>query len=230
MNDSANITRIKAVYNALEELADQFIFVGGATVSLYADRPASDTRPTDDVDILIELLDYTGYAVIEDKLRSKGFTNDFESGVICRYQVKGITVDVMPTSKEILGFANQWYEEAFAHCIPIYLGEGYHIRIFDPPFFLATKLEAFANRGNSDGRFSTDFEDIVYLLNNRSTIWQELHDSPENLRVYMRMKLSLLSDNPYIDEWVSCHLDYSEQKRVRLIVGNMRDFVNASDT
>jgi hypothetical protein len=31
-------------------------FVGGATVSLYVDRPFNEVRPTDDVDIVIELL------------------------------------------------------------------------------------------------------------------------------------------------------------------------------
>jgi len=41
----------------------------------------------------------------------KGFSNDVESGVICRYKIKGIVVDVMPTSEGILGFANQWYIE-----------------------------------------------------------------------------------------------------------------------
>jgi hypothetical protein len=32
------------------------VFVGGATVSLYADRIAAEVRPTDDIDILLETL------------------------------------------------------------------------------------------------------------------------------------------------------------------------------
>ena len=113
MSHRENITRIKAVYNALEELANGVVFVGGATVSLYTDRPAPEVRPTDDVDILVELTNYSGYAAVEEKLREKGFVNDIESGVICRYTIKGITVDIMPTSGKILGFVNQWYNEAF---------------------------------------------------------------------------------------------------------------------
>ena len=49
-------TRIKVVYDALEELANEVVFVGGATVALYADRPSGEARPTDDVDILVELM------------------------------------------------------------------------------------------------------------------------------------------------------------------------------
>ena len=101
MSDQLNLVRIKVVFNALEELGPKVIFVGGATVSLYADRIAEETRPTDDVDILIEVLHYSDYTKIEEKLRLKGFSNDVESGVICRYKVKGVVVDVMPTVEDI---------------------------------------------------------------------------------------------------------------------------------
>lgn len=115
MSHNQNISRIKAVYNALEEISRRVLFVGGATVSLYADRPSSETRPTDDIDILIELLDYTGYAEIEQRLRQKGFVNDINSGIICRYKVQGIIVDVMPTESSVLGFTNRWYPEGFVN-------------------------------------------------------------------------------------------------------------------
>jgi hypothetical protein len=104
MSDRENIARLRAVYTALGDLAKEVVFVGGATVSLYANRPAGDTRPTDDVDILIELLHYPDYAAVEERLRAMGFVNDTESGVICRYIVQGIVVDVMPTSPGRRGF------------------------------------------------------------------------------------------------------------------------------
>ena len=59
-------------------MANKILFVGGATVSLYTDRPFGEMRPTDDVDILIELVDYTGFTQVEEQLRRKGFVNDIE--------------------------------------------------------------------------------------------------------------------------------------------------------
>jgi hypothetical protein len=56
MSHRENILRIKVVHDALGELNKDVIFVGGVTVSLYADRPFNEVRPTDDVDIVIELL------------------------------------------------------------------------------------------------------------------------------------------------------------------------------
>lgn len=55
MSNHINLIRIKAVSNALEDIKREIVFVGGATVSLYADRDTLEVRPTDDVDILVEI-------------------------------------------------------------------------------------------------------------------------------------------------------------------------------
>lgn len=225
MSHRENITRIKAVYLALEELASEVVFVGGATVSLYSTRPETETRPTDDVDIVVEIMHYKDYAAIEEKLRSKGFVNDIESRVICRYIIHGITVDVMPTSEEILGFSNKWYSEAFAHSTSVALEDGLSIRIFTAPYFLATKLEAFVDRGENEGRFSSDFEDIVHVLNNRQSVWEEIRDADEPVKQYLKDQFRQLLSQKYIDEWVSVHLEYTEQKRVGFILGSMTELV-----
>lgn len=73
MSYSVNITRIKAVSNALDKLATPVVFVGGATASLYADVEfRENARPTDDVDVVVELLAYKNYAAVEQQLRAIG--------------------------------------------------------------------------------------------------------------------------------------------------------------
>jgi predicted nucleotidyltransferase len=225
MSHLDNITRIKAVSFALEELSPEVVFVGGAVVSLYSTRPEVETRSTDDVDIVVEIARYKEYAAIEEKLRSKGFVNDVASGVICRYLIQGIIVDVMPTSEEVLGFSNKWYPAAFAKSVQIKLDDGLPIRIFSAPYFLATKLEAFTDRGENEGRFSPDFEDIVHVLNNRETVWEEIKQADESVKRYLKSEFEKLLGQEYIGEWISVHLEFIEQKRVNLILGNMSEFV-----
>lgn len=227
--NNENIARIKAVYASLEELADEVVFVGGATVALYADRPAGEARPTDDVDILVELLHYRDYAAIEERLRAKGFANDIESGVICRYRIQGIIVDVMPTGENALGFTNHWYGAGYANSIVYDIDEEYRVRIFSPAYFLASKLEAFTNRGGGDGRWSSDFEDVVYVLNNRTAIWNELRRADEGVKHYLKEQFRAWLQNDYIDEWISVHLERSEQKRLRTIVGELTAFVREDE-
>ena len=87
MSNHINITRIKAVNNALRDLRDTVVFVGGSTVSLYADRPVMEVRPTDDVDVIVEILNYSQRQALEERLREIGFVNDIESGITCRFKI-----------------------------------------------------------------------------------------------------------------------------------------------
>lgn len=225
MSHHQNITRIKAVYKALEEMASEVVFVGGATVSLYTDRPGGETRPTEDVDILVEVSHYSGYASVEEKLRAKGFVNDVDSRVICRYKINGITVDVMPTSEDILGFSNRWYKQAFENAVQITVDTDYEVAVFSAPYFLASKLEAFKHRGKSDGRTSSDFEDIIFVLNNRSVIWDELAETNGELQQYFFQEFRSMLSSPYFEEWISANLDYTEQGRVGYILKGIKNLV-----
>jgi hypothetical protein len=84
----------------------------------------------------------------------------------------------MPTADNILRFTNRWYKEGFDATIEYLIDNSYIIRIFRPEYFIATKLEAFNNRGKKDGLTSSDFEDIIFVLNSRSVIWKEMAEAP----------------------------------------------------
>lgn len=167
-------------------------------------------------------LNYSGYSDIENKLRAKGFENYIESGVICRYCVNGVIVDVMPTEKNILGFSNKWYPDGFKTAMNFHLDENCMVRIFQPAWFIASKLEAFKGRGDKDGRLSSDFEDIIFVLNNRTSIWDEMDAAPEPLRNYFQNEFGRLLSHHYMFEWVGVHLDYNEQNRVSHIMGGLQ--------
>jgi len=225
MSHQANITRIKAVYNALAHLKDQVVFVGGATVSLYVDQMAEEARPTDDVDVVVEVLSLAGYAAIEDQLRKIGFVNDQESKIICRYKVQGITVDIMPTVENVLGFQNKWYPEGFINSIDHFIDEHHTVRIFSLSYFIASKLDAFTDRSGNDGRTSTDFEDIVYVLEFRRAVWNDLDNAPTEVKTYLRAKFKELLANPYFQEWVDGHVSYGSPPATYFIIERLKMFV-----
>ncbi len=222
------MTRIKAVYNALEELQDKVVFVGGAVVSLYADREVPEFRPTDDVDVLVEVLNYKERTRLEEILRLKGFTHDIASGIVCRFIIKGITVDVMPTNDSSIGFTSQWYEKGFMNSILYKIDDKHIIRILSAPYFLVTKLEAFNGRGGSDGRTSQDFEDIVFILEQRSTIWNELASADDEVRIYVVMEFLRLKSNPNLREWIDSHVERNSPRATRRIMDEMEKFIEGA--
>ncbi len=84
---SANIEMLERAAVALGDLVDgEVVFVGGATVGLWAtDGATAEFRPTDDVDVIVEVTSRSAYYRFEERLRARGFLNDPEDGVICRH-------------------------------------------------------------------------------------------------------------------------------------------------
>lgn len=230
MNDHINIVRIKAVNRALGKYADQSAFVGGATVSLYADTPSFEARPTDDVDVIVELLSYAKESELDEELRKIGFRNDIESGIRYRYRYDGLIVDVVPVQSEVSGFGNKWYPDGYRNAIIHRIDDRSAVKIFTAPYFIATKLEAFLGRGRGDGRTSRDFEDIVFVLEHRAVVWEELEETNGELRLYLRVQFQSVLQNKYADEWIGAHVDRNNSPPATdFIISNLRRFVTTDD-
>ncbi|MBL7728296.1 MAG: nucleotidyl transferase AbiEii/AbiGii toxin family protein [Dinghuibacter sp.] len=207
MDHHKQITAIKAVANALQALNEKIVFTGGATISLYPDKPVIDIRPTDDIDIIMEILNYNDRITLENRLRTIGFEHDIASGIICRYIYQHIVVDVLPTNDSLAGFHNKWYPAGFQNAILHCIDEHCCINILSPVYFIAAKLEAFKGRGNNDGRTSKDFEDIVCVFENRQRIWEELEQADDHVREYVQKELSILAAKRGFGEWLDCHVN-----------------------
>ena len=226
MSHHKNIVRIKAVYNNLSDLKDKVVFVGGATTSLYADRQTLEVRPTDDVDVIIELINYNERAKLEEKLRTIGFQHDMESTVVCRFKIQGIIVDIMPTTSDSIGFSNRWYPEGFKQAEEYKIDDNNIVKILSSTYFIATKLEAFKGRGNGDGRTSQDFEDIVYVLENRQTIWEELNNTTGEIRNYLINEFKQLKNNVNLFEWIDSHVEYGSPPASYFILNEIEKFID----
>lgn len=111
-----SIALLERAASALDDLLEEVVFVGGATVGLWITDPAApEPRPTKDVDVIVEVTSRGRFAEFEERLRAHGFREDQSIAAV------------------------------------------------PPPFLLATKLEAFASRGNEDYVGSRDMADVVSL-------------------------------------------------------------------
>ena len=225
MTHHINIVRIKAVAQALNSLNSKIVFVGGASVSLYANRPVMEIRPTDDVDVILEILNYNERTALEDRLRKIGFINDIESGIICRYIITGIIVDIMPSNDPSIGFSNRWYQEGFEQAITYQIDELCTINILHPGYFIATKMEAFKGRGKYDGRTSQDFEDIIFVLENRTNIWDELNSLKGEIHTYLQLEFKNWMQQRHIHEWIDAHVERGYPSNTESIIQQIKKFI-----
>ncbi len=212
------IEAIEKVAEALDDLKEEVAVVGGAVVGLYADGPAApDVRPTKDVDLVFEIANYKELRGLEKKLVARGFKHAKDEKVLCRFQYENILVDIMATKEVRWAPANPWFESGFKQLINYTLKKT-TIKILPFAYFLATKISAFLDRGK-DPRVDPDFEDIVYLLDNRSTFVTDILESDEDVRSYLISELKALLNDVSLQEAVQGHLEPAKQtERFKMII------------
>jgi predicted nucleotidyltransferase len=210
-NHVINRSIVRQVARALGPLNEHAVFVGGAVVCLYVDDPAADdVRPTKDVDLFIEVVSLSGLERLREQLTSIGLRQDPMEAVICRFFLQDIMVDVMST--EPIGWApgNRWFKDGIGLSQDTDMGEGIRVRCLPFAHFLATKFDAYNDRGKNDPVMSKDFEDIVYLLDNRNTLLEDIRTAPERVRTYLQERCAHLM-TPGLQEPILAHLSPFER-------------------
>lgn len=193
---------IATVAGALgEEMLEEVAFVGGCTTGLLLtdDFSKESVRYTDDVDLIINVVGYAKWVNFQERLHARGFREATNEEVNCRMRLGELKVDFMPDDKRILGFGNRWYAAGLASARPVEIAEGLTIKLLSPPFFIATKLEAYLGRGNNDPQVSRDMEDILNLFDGREEIVGELANAEKELRNFIAHQVGLLLANPDFD-------------------------------
>jgi len=216
------LDRLITVARNLEPLHRKVVFLGGAVVGLLVTDPAGPpVRPTQDVDVVVEVATYPRYAEVEEHLRRLGFRHDQSEGApLCRWLVEGIKVDVMPTDPTAIGFSNPWYAEAVRSAEPFMLEIGVTINLIAAPLFIATKFTAFKQRGEGDYLGSPDIEDIVTVVDGRPKIVDEVERTSGDARSFIISTCGhLLGERSFLDA-LPGHLgtDEAAQGRTALVL------------
>jgi hypothetical protein len=179
-------------------LCEQVVFVGGcATGLLLDDAGLMDVRPTEDVDAIVEVASLAGYHRLAEQLMQRGFKQTMADNTPpFRWYWNGMQLDLVPLAENVLGFANPWYLMGFEAALVAEVAQGLKLRHLCAPYFLATKFEAFKDRGRNDVYLSHDLEDIMTVIEGRSTVALEVSAAAEDVRKYVRGSVAALLENP----------------------------------
>jgi len=218
---------VRHVARRLDTLRDSVVFVGGAVVDLLITDPAAPSvRPTKDVDVIVEVTSLHDYYRLGDLLRLQGFKEDSQSegGPVCRWAIDGIKVDFMPMQGHVLGFSNAFYPVATETAATVEISEGLAVRLISAPCFLATKLEAFRDRGESDFMGSPDMEDVIALLDGRPEVVDEIRNSPLEVKSFLSKAFATLLEEEEFVESLPGHLEFDSRTpdRVSFFIDRIR--------
>ena len=205
------LAMLERVAEALGDDLDSVVFVGGIAASFYA----SSVRFTEDVDCMVDM-DRPAYYQLGERLRARGFRENFTSGVICRWRLRQhngeIILDVVPTDAKVLGFSTRWYPEAFARAERISLASGRIVSVVTSLYLVATKIEAFKDRGEGDFLASHDLEDMIAVLASSAGLRAHIQSSGEPVCVAVRFELRAMREP--LSRALIYHLSPGEQDEV----------------
>jgi hypothetical protein len=191
-----NLPLLESVVAALGTLCPRFVFVGGCVTGLLITEAAtSPVRTTRDVDVIVEVVSLGEYQTLERQLE-----------------------------QAVLGFGNRWYEEAVRTAVTRVLPSGTPIRLISARVFIATKLEAFADRGNGDFLASHDLEDITTIIDGRPELGDEAAIASAEIRKHLSAQVKALLQSSAFLNALPGHLpgDPVSQARIPLILERMR--------
>lgn len=199
-----NLPHLQVIAEALGDLRERVVFVGGSTAGLLLSDPlAEGVRPTLDVDAIVAADGLAHFQRIEAQLGQRGFARDIHSEVICRWRHRAtdLVFDLMPIDPAILGFTNRWYDEALRTARTLRLAGDVQIRVVAPAAFVATKLDAFLDRGRGDYLSSHDLEDVLNVVDGRPELADEVEAAVPELRLFVAHTFAGLLATP---DFINC--------------------------
>ena len=102
------------------------------------------------------------------------------------------------------------------------------IKLVTPPYFIATKIEAFKGRGKGDYMASHDMEDIITVLDGRREIVDEIKSSSDELKTFLSTTFRrFLADKNFLDAIPGQLLpDHANQARLPRLLKLLEEIAN----
>lgn len=178
------------------------VFTGGAVVGLLLTDPAAPPPSrTKDIDIVIEIAGYPEFDAIGNLLRQAGFTQNFLDDLpVCAWLWRGIRVDFLTHVRTPMMDSNSWFPYLIAEAERIEVSTGRFAWRASAPCFIASKLEAFFNRGKANFLTDKDIEDILAVVDGREELLSEMRFASSDVRGFLKTTFSdLLKDRHFME-------------------------------
>ncbi len=186
-----NIAMLQLVAESMGEARERVVFLGSTVIPYLLTREAPfPLRRGKDVDFIFDYSSKDELHDFEDALWERGFIK-VRTGVVSQWSFDGVDVDMLPTGA-VLGFCNQWCDEAVRNSVRVDIGKGVTVNMIPAPCFLGAKLDKFANR-DDDYTNSRDIYDLLLVMTGRPGIETEVAgEASRELRKYLCRELSRL--------------------------------------
>lgn len=209
--DDPAIARMARVAAALgTELCGRVVFIGASLLPLLETDAdvLSSPRPTRDVDAVTATRTYTQKAMLEERLRERGFKNATAATHMDRWHAPdGTLFDLAACGSHAGGTGNAHDEWVIANAIATFLPP--NIRHASGVGLLLLKCAAYRDRGAMAPAASKDLADIAALIATRPGLEMELRGAPEEIRLFVGAEIAKML-TPRTVSAIRAHIDDRE--------------------
>jgi hypothetical protein len=174
---------------------------------------------------VIEVASYVTLQGVLQQMRDLGFSEGREqTDPICRWRGHGLVLDLVPLDPNVLGFSNRWYSAGWAKLKTVEIGADMAIELLPYGVYMATKLEAFSQRGQ-DPRMSHDLEDVFLTMAARADLIQDARQLDPSVRNFLASVFKSLLTGRHAEELIAVHLpsigDDTAEMRIRRFINRL---------
>lgn len=122
---------------------------------------------------------------------------------------------------------NPWFELGFETKQQMQI-ENHRINIMPLPYFLASKFTAHTDRGGNAPRMSHDFEDIVYIIDNRTDWHYIVQQVEEEVKSYLFAQFQNILHSNKMQKAILGNLYYeTQEERYSDIISKIKFAIDA---
>jgi hypothetical protein len=168
------------------DLRSRVVFIGASLLPLLETEVnvLSSPRPTRDVDAVIATRSYTQKAMLDERLRARGFRNAMDATHMDRWRAPdGTLFDLVACGTHSGGTGNANDEWVVANAVETTLPP--RIRHASAVGLLLLKCGAYRDRGAMSPATSKDLADIAALIATRRELEGELRRAPDHIQRFV---------------------------------------------
>ncbi|MCI4671181.1 MAG: hypothetical protein MRZ79_23785 [Bacteroidia bacterium] len=206
------LEKLEILAEGFGRLKERVVFCGGMLTSFYAtDSYSQQHRSMGELMCILNAPTMAEFFNWDHELRKHGFSPKYDpQPPVVEWEYKGVSLDIYPSRPEIVRHPNRWFEEGLFHAVRYPLPSGKTIRMMPAPYFLACRIEEFLIKSNFRLKQNKDFEDIIYLLNNRQDLQDEIQQSFYEVRAYIQNFFLQLLEQRDLKEGLYYAIPYHE--------------------
>ncbi len=195
MIENAELKLCQALVNTLKPLQEKVVYLGGCACALLATDAEIGRVPPNSLDLIVNTENDLALSSLGIELRQAGLMevmlDNARENARGRWIFGPLELNVLNVNKQFHAFESRFTQEAFQNPRRYPL-DGEKLKLINPAFFLAIKIEAFQALGLNNYVKNSDLDDLIYVIAARPELPFDLKLATAPVKVFVIRALAEL--------------------------------------